>query len=109
MFAATLRTRGELHVSNRPAAFCLLDSKAFASPAALLAGASALALLSASPVMAGDILRGSNATSPVAYATAAQAAAMQAAQEAARQAQSSLTRVTQAIQAMQSAQTAAPN
>jgi filamentous hemagglutinin len=76
---------------------------------ALLTSVSALTLLSAGSAMAGDILRGNRAASPVANVTAQQAAAMQAAQQAARRSANSLARATQAVQAMRQAQTAARN
>lgn len=87
----------------------LLPSRSISrSRTALLAGASALALMAASAQSeAGDILRGNKMAAPVANVTAQQAAAMQEAQRAAVRTQNSLARATQAMQAMRAAQKAA--
>lgn len=74
----------------------------------LLAGASAIALMVASPSTARD-LRGSQAVSPVTNVTAQQLVGMQAAQAAALRSSATMMRATQAIQAMQAAQQAARN
>jgi filamentous hemagglutinin family protein len=78
--------------------------------AALLAGVSALTLLSAAaPAEARNILAGGGGNSAVNVATAAATASAQQAAQAAMRAQNSLSRATQTLQAMQAAQSAAHN